>query len=156
VIEDMNGQETHVVIRTATIGVQNLLIYNLIENYLEFNCSRATLLPSSWWLYEPRDGQYNIGGWYIEHNKDGIYSQSRRLRRRKAYDVFDEMGETVRQSANSVYTSHEGGKERFLNEIQSISSAENSQIRSEKREQCSLHTAVCILLCAIKTLENTK
>lgn len=56
-----------------TLQVRHLHWYKIGEkvSICECRCSRAKLPPSKFWLFEPRCGLHDVGGWYIEtYGKD--------------------------------------------------------------------------------------
>ncbi|KFK30367.1 hypothetical protein AALP_AA7G252000 [Arabis alpina] len=65
---DANGAKTHVIMKHRTFLVRHLHWYRIGEkvSVCECRCSRAKLPPSKFWLFEPRCGLHDVGGWYIE------------------------------------------------------------------------------------------
>ncbi|VVB09909.1 unnamed protein product [Arabis nemorensis] len=65
---DGNGAKTHVIMKHRTFLVRHLHWYRIGEkvSVCECRCSRAKLPPSKFWLFEPRCGLHDVGGWYIE------------------------------------------------------------------------------------------
>ncbi|KAI7751779.1 hypothetical protein M8C21_012746, partial [Ambrosia artemisiifolia] len=64
---------THVVMIHRTLLVKHMHWYQLGDkvSVCECRCTRARLPPSKYWLFEPRCGLHDIGGWYIEtYGKD--------------------------------------------------------------------------------------
>ncbi|KAM6591276.1 hypothetical protein CsatA_013881 [Cannabis sativa] len=62
------GTKTHVIMKHRTMLVKHMHWYGM-ENEVsvcECRCSRARLPSSKFWLFEPRCGMHDIGGWYIE------------------------------------------------------------------------------------------
>ncbi|KAG5535533.1 hypothetical protein RHGRI_023336 [Rhododendron griersonianum] len=53
----------------------------------ECRCSRARLPPSKFWLFEPRCGMHDIGGWYVE--TFGRDRKGRTVPSRRYWDGFD-------------------------------------------------------------------
>ncbi|GJR12069.1 chaperone DnaJ-domain superfamily protein [Tanacetum coccineum] len=67
------GIKTHVVMIHRTLLVKHMHWYQLGEkaSVCECRCTRARLPPSKYWLFEPRSGSHDIGGWYVEtYGKD--------------------------------------------------------------------------------------
>ncbi|CAN6817700.1 unnamed protein product [Brassica oleracea] len=72
-VYDGNGVKTHVIMKHRTFLVRHLHWYKIGEkvSICECRCSRAKLPPSKFWLFEPRCGLHDIGGWYVEtYGKD--------------------------------------------------------------------------------------
>ncbi|CAH8317515.1 unnamed protein product [Eruca vesicaria subsp. sativa] len=72
-VYDGNGVKTHVIMKHRTFLVRHLHWYKIGEkvSICECRCSRAKLPPSKFWLFEPRCGLHDVGGWYIEtYGKD--------------------------------------------------------------------------------------
>ncbi|RDX68034.1 dnaJ, partial [Mucuna pruriens] len=67
------GTKTHVIMKHRTLMVKHMHWYQVGEevSVCECRCSRARLPPSKFWLFEPRCGFHDIGGWYVEtYGKD--------------------------------------------------------------------------------------
>lgn len=67
------GVKTHVIMIHRTLLVKHMHWYQLGEkaSVCECRCTRARLPPSKYWLFEPRSGSHDIGGWYVEtYGKD--------------------------------------------------------------------------------------
>ncbi|KAL2620664.1 hypothetical protein R1flu_000869 [Riccia fluitans] len=69
-----DGQRTHLILQHRTPGVKHMQWFRIGEDGspCECRCRRATVLPSRYWIFEPRADTHNVGGWYIEtfgHNK---------------------------------------------------------------------------------------
>lgn len=62
------GVKTHVVMIHRTLLVKHMHWYQLGDEIsaCECRCTRARLPPSKYWLFEPRCGLHDIGGWYVE------------------------------------------------------------------------------------------
>ncbi|KAG2319127.1 hypothetical protein Bca4012_054617 [Brassica carinata] len=72
-VYDGNGVKTHVIMKHRTFLVRHLHWYKIGEkvSICECRCSRAKLPPSKFWLFEPRCGLHDVGGWYVEtYGKD--------------------------------------------------------------------------------------
>lgn len=62
------GIKTHVIMKHRTLLVKHLHWYHIGDeaSVCECRCRRARLPPSRFWLFEPRCGLHDIGGWYVE------------------------------------------------------------------------------------------
>lgn len=83
------GTKTHVIMKHRTLMVKHMHWYSTGEkvSVCECRCSRARLPPSKFWLFEPRCGLHDTGGWYVEtfgKNKKGRTVPSQRF-----WDGFD-------------------------------------------------------------------
>ncbi|KAL8266212.1 hypothetical protein R6Q59_003556 [Mikania micrantha] len=60
--------KTHVIMVHRTLMVKHMHWYQLGDkaSVCECRCTRARLPPSKYWLFEPRSGLHDIGGWYVE------------------------------------------------------------------------------------------
>nr|KYP52414.1 Chaperone protein dnaJ [Cajanus cajan] len=70
---DDKGTKTHVIMKHRTLMVKHMHWYQVSEkvSVCECRCTRARLPPSKFWLFEPRCGFHDIGGWYVEtYGKD--------------------------------------------------------------------------------------
>ncbi|VFQ58356.1 unnamed protein product [Cuscuta campestris] len=67
-VYDHNGVQTHVIMKHRTLLVKHMHWYHIGDevSVCECRCSRARLPPSKFWLFEPRCGMHDIGGWYVE------------------------------------------------------------------------------------------
>ncbi|XP_020521387.1 uncharacterized protein LOC18431816 isoform X2 [Amborella trichopoda] len=67
-VYDANGTKTHVIMKHRTMMVKHMHWYLVGDDVAacECRCSRAWLPSSKFWLFEPRCGMHDIGGWYIE------------------------------------------------------------------------------------------
>ncbi|KAK6796760.1 hypothetical protein RDI58_004461 [Solanum bulbocastanum] len=67
-VYDNNGVKTHEIMKHRTLLVRHMHWYQLGDETLtcECRCSKAKLPPSKFWLFEPRCGMHDIGGWYVE------------------------------------------------------------------------------------------
>ncbi|XAR57734.1 hypothetical protein NMG60_11025984 [Bertholletia excelsa] len=82
-VYDNKGIKTHVIMKHRTLLVKHMHWYQLGDNVsvCECRCSRARLPPSKFWLFEPRCGVHDIGGWYVEtygRDRKGCTIPSRR------------------------------------------------------------------------------
>ncbi|QCD91386.1 curved DNA-binding protein [Vigna unguiculata] len=67
------GTKTHAIMKHRTLMVKHMHWYQVGEkvSVCECRCTRAHLPPSKFWLFEPRCGFHDIGGWYVEtYGKD--------------------------------------------------------------------------------------
>uniref|UniRef100_A0A1J3FQW7 Chaperone protein DnaJ n=1 Tax=Noccaea caerulescens TaxID=107243 RepID=A0A1J3FQW7_NOCCA len=93
-VYDGTGAKTHVIMKHRTFLVRHLHWYRIGEkvSVCECRCSRAKLPPSKFWLFEPRCGMHDVGGWYIEtFGKD---KKGRTVHARRFWDGLEE-GATV-------------------------------------------------------------
>ncbi|KAM7263808.1 hypothetical protein ACFE04_001491 [Oxalis oulophora] len=67
-VYDSCGSKTHMILKHRTLLVKHLHWYQVGDevSVCECRCSRARLPPSKFWLFEPRCGMHDIGGWYVE------------------------------------------------------------------------------------------
>ncbi|KAE8707695.1 putative protein phosphatase 2C 63-like [Hibiscus syriacus] len=67
-VYNSNGSKTHVIMKHRTLLVKHMHWYRVREevSVCECRCGRARLPPSKFWLFEPRCGMHDIGGWYIK------------------------------------------------------------------------------------------
>lgn len=67
-VHDNCGMKTHLLMKHRTLLVKHLHWYQIRDeaSVCECRCSRAQLPPSRFWLFEPRCGMHDIGGWYVE------------------------------------------------------------------------------------------
>ncbi|KAF5738245.1 hypothetical protein HS088_TW13G01141 [Tripterygium wilfordii] len=67
-VYDSSGTKTHVIMKHRTLLVKHMHWYGVGDevSVCECRCSRARLPPSKFWLFEPRCGMHDIGGWYVE------------------------------------------------------------------------------------------
>ncbi|KAK9053268.1 hypothetical protein SSX86_029901 [Deinandra increscens subsp. villosa] len=67
-VYDNRDVKTHMVMIHRTLMVKHMHWYQLGEkaSVCECRCTRARLPPSKYWLFEPRCGLHDIGGWYVE------------------------------------------------------------------------------------------
>lgn len=63
-----SGIKTHVIMKHRTLLVKHMHWYEMGDkaSVCECRCTRARLPPSKFWLFEPRCGMHDIGGWYVE------------------------------------------------------------------------------------------
>ncbi|XP_077233761.1 chaperone DnaJ-domain superfamily protein [Tasmannia lanceolata] len=63
-----SGTKTHMIMKHRTLLVKHLHWYQVGDEVstCECRCNRARLPPSKFWLFEPRCGLHDIGGWYVE------------------------------------------------------------------------------------------
>ncbi|XP_047319754.1 uncharacterized protein LOC124923819 [Impatiens glandulifera] len=67
-IYNNSGVKTHFIVKHRTLLVKHMHWYNVGDkaSVCECRCRRARLPPSKYWLFEPRCGMHDIGGWYVE------------------------------------------------------------------------------------------
>ncbi|XP_020095507.1 uncharacterized protein LOC109715106 isoform X1 [Ananas comosus] len=67
-VYNASGAKTHVIIKHRTLLVKHMHWYQVGREVSACECrsSRARLLPSRYWLFEPRCYMHDIGGWYVE------------------------------------------------------------------------------------------
>lgn len=88
-VYNSSGTKTHGIMKHRTLLVKHMFWYELGEkvSVCECRCSRARLPPSKFWLFEPRCGVHDIGGWYIE--TFGRDKKGRMLPSQRYWDGFD-------------------------------------------------------------------
>ncbi|MBA0760925.1 hypothetical protein Gotri_023637 [Gossypium trilobum] len=88
-VYNSNGSKTHVIMKHRTLLVKHMHWYRAGEevSVCECRCSRARLPPSKFWLFEPRCGMHDIGGWYIE--TFGRDKKGRTVPSQRYWDGFD-------------------------------------------------------------------
>ncbi|XP_027193476.1 uncharacterized protein [Cicer arietinum] len=72
-VYNSSREKTHVIMKHRTLLVKHMHWYHVGEkvSVCECRCTRACLPPSKFWLFEPRCGFHDIGGWYVEtYGKD--------------------------------------------------------------------------------------
>lgn len=67
-VYNKSGIKTHVIMKHRTLLVKHMHWYEMGNeaSVCECRCTRARLPPSKFWLFEPRCGLHDIGGWYVE------------------------------------------------------------------------------------------
>ncbi|KAL5556840.1 hypothetical protein UlMin_039076 [Ulmus minor] len=88
-VYNSSGTKTHMIMKHRTLLVKYMHWYGVGEEVssCECRCCRARLPPSKFWLFEPRCGMHDIGGWYVEtfgRNKKGRTVPAQRF-----WDGFD-------------------------------------------------------------------
>ncbi|XP_019195344.1 PREDICTED: uncharacterized protein LOC109189072 [Ipomoea nil] len=88
-VYDHNGVNTHVIMKHRTLLVKHMHWYQVGDevSVCECRCSRARLPPSKFWLFEPRCGMHDIGGWYVE--TFGRDKKSRNVPSQRYWDGLD-------------------------------------------------------------------
>ncbi|KAK1373330.1 J domain-containing protein [Heracleum sosnowskyi] len=83
------GIKTHVIMKHRTLLVKHLHWYHIGDeaSVCECRCRRARLPPSRFWLFEPRCGLHDIGGWYVE--TFGRDKKGRNVLSRRYWDGLD-------------------------------------------------------------------
>ncbi|KAA8522625.1 hypothetical protein F0562_013014 [Nyssa sinensis] len=84
-----SGIKTHVIMKHRTLLVKHMHWYQVGDevSVCECRCSRARLPPSKFWLFEPRCGMHDIGGWYVE--TFGRDKKGRTVPSQRFWDGFD-------------------------------------------------------------------
>lgn len=88
-VYNSKGAKTHVIMKHRTLLVKHMHWYPVGDeiSICECRCSRARLPPSKFWLFEPRCGMHDIGGWYVEtFGKD---KKGRTVPSRRYWDGFE-------------------------------------------------------------------
>ncbi|XP_059623981.1 uncharacterized protein LOC132266966 isoform X2 [Cornus florida] len=88
-VYNYSGIKTHVIMKHRTLLVKHMHWYQVGEkvSVCECRCSRARLPPSKFWLFEPRCGMHDIGGWYVEtYGRD---KKSRTVPSQRYWDGLD-------------------------------------------------------------------
>jgi hypothetical protein len=164
-------------------GVHNIWIYSK-RGFLEYMCTRAWLPPSSLWYFQPRNDEFDSGGWYIEHNKNGVKSlRMRDWKERHRWQTGTETGKG-RGKGRGLWTDiFSGWNDVHSQENQQMHTedgmnSQNSRNRTSSSrpegrtppaplvtrdrqgnniQECgALHTSVPILICAFSTLEKLR
>ncbi|XP_062154916.1 uncharacterized protein LOC133862981 isoform X1 [Alnus glutinosa] len=102
-VYDSNGTNTHVIIKHRTLLVKHMHWYCVQEevSVCECRCSRARLPPSKFWLFEPRCGMHDIGGWYVE--TFGRDKRGRTVPSQRYWDGFDASEEFDKRLHPAMY-----------------------------------------------------
>ncbi|KAG6551094.1 hypothetical protein Mapa_007329 [Marchantia paleacea] len=76
-----DGKKTHLILQHRTPMVKHMQWFRIGDDGApcECRCRRASVLPSRYWIFEPRTDTHNVGGWYIE-----TFGQNRRSLRRRS------------------------------------------------------------------------
>ncbi|CAM6103525.1 unnamed protein product [Calypogeia fissa] len=91
-----DGKRTHLIMQHTTPLVKNMQWFRVGEGEgegsapCECRCRRATILPSRYWIFEPRTDTHNVGGWYIE-----TFDQSRRSSKRNSRRYLKQYGSSI-------------------------------------------------------------
>lgn len=88
-VYNSSGAKTHVIVKHRTFLVKHMHWYQLGDEVSVCECrsTRARLPPSKFWLFEPRCGAHDVGGWYIEtFGKD---KKGRTVLCQRYWDGFD-------------------------------------------------------------------
>ncbi|XP_028764216.1 uncharacterized protein LOC114722366 [Neltuma alba] len=89
-VYDSRGAKTHVIMKHRTLLVKHMHWYQVGEevSICECRCTRAKLPPSKFWLFEPRCGFHDVGGWYVEtYGKD---KKGRTIPSQRLWDGWDD------------------------------------------------------------------
>ncbi|KAJ1414517.1 DnaJ domain containing protein [Sesbania bispinosa] len=98
-----SGEKTHVIMKHRTLMVKHMHWYQVGEkvSVCECRCTRARLPPSKFWLFEPRCGFHDIGGWYVEtYGKD---KKGRKLPSQRFWDGLDYSEQVDRRLHPAMY-----------------------------------------------------
>ncbi|WJX55289.1 hypothetical protein P8452_41077 [Trifolium repens] len=96
-------EKTHVIMKHRTLLVKHMHWYHVGEkvSVCECRCTRARLPPSKFWLFEPRCGFHDIGGWYVEtYGKD---KKGRTMPSQRFWDGLDYSQQTERRLHPAMY-----------------------------------------------------
>ncbi|KAG5069946.1 hypothetical protein JHK85_002323 [Glycine max] len=97
------GTKTHVIMKHRTLMVKHMHWYEVGEkvSVCECRCTRARLPPSKFWLFEPRCGFHDIGGWYVEtYGKD---KNGRTMPSQRFWDGLDYSEQADRRLHPAMY-----------------------------------------------------
>ncbi|KAM7516469.1 hypothetical protein LguiA_006052 [Lonicera macranthoides] len=89
-VYNTSGIKTHVIMKHRTLLVKHMHWYQMGDeaSVCECRCTRARLPPSKFWLFEPRCGMHDIGGWYVEtYGRD---KKGRNVPSQRYWDGFDD------------------------------------------------------------------
>ncbi|KAF5451271.1 hypothetical protein F2P56_026388 [Juglans regia] len=102
-VYDSSGTKTHVIMKHRTLLVKHMHWYDVGEevSVCECRCSRACLPPSKFWLFEPRCGIHDIGGWYVE--TFGRDKKGRTVPSQRYWDGFDASEECSKRLHPAMY-----------------------------------------------------
>ncbi|KAK9097218.1 hypothetical protein Sjap_022715 [Stephania japonica] len=102
-VYNSSGIKTHVVMKHRTLLVKHMHWYKFGDEVstCECRCSRARLLPSKFWLFEPRCDMHDIGGWYIEtFDRD---KKGRALPSQRYWDGFEATEQSEKRLHPAMY-----------------------------------------------------
>ncbi|KAG9160331.1 hypothetical protein Leryth_022654 [Lithospermum erythrorhizon] len=97
------GIKTHVIMKHRTFLVKHLHWYHVGDevSICECRCSRARLPPSKYWLFEPRCGMHDVGGWYVEtFGKD---KKGRTVKAQRFWDGLHKYEENDKRVHPAIY-----------------------------------------------------
>ncbi|KAJ7944495.1 Chaperone protein DnaJ [Quillaja saponaria] len=102
-VYNSSGMKTHVIMKHRTLLVKHLHWYQVGEevSVCECRCTRARLPPSKFWLFEPRCGLHDIGGWYVETY--GNDKKGRTISSQRFWDGFDASEKLDRRLHPAMY-----------------------------------------------------
>ncbi|KAK1275728.1 hypothetical protein QJS04_geneDACA001632 [Acorus gramineus] len=100
---DRSGTKTHVILKHRTLLVKHMHWYPVggEVSACECRCRRAQLPPSKFWLFEPRCGMHDIGGWYVE--TFGRDTKGRTVPSQRRWDGFYAVEQTEKRLHPAVY-----------------------------------------------------
>jgi curved DNA-binding protein CbpA len=175
VLINKHGMETHTVLRQHSLGVNFINLFSK-KGFIEYKCSRAWLPDSSLWLHPPRDPDFDIGGWYIEHNRDGHLSRPRskeETQRNDGSHEKQELSSHYKPHSQSVDEDDDKDDEEVDGQAMRVGSRAFAQVNEERGIEQSLpfsalspvkyekdcdrlsHT-IPMLLCSFLTLDKLK
>uniref|UniRef100_A0A2P2KWJ9 Uncharacterized protein LOC105639813 n=3 Tax=Rhizophora mucronata TaxID=61149 RepID=A0A2P2KWJ9_RHIMU len=102
-VHDNSGRKTHMIMKHRTLLVKHLHWYGVGNkaSVCECRCTRAKLPPSKFWLFEPRCGVHDIGGWYVEtFGKD---KKGHTVHCQRYWDGFDGTEQNERRLHPAIY-----------------------------------------------------
>ncbi|KAI4387227.1 hypothetical protein MLD38_005072 [Melastoma candidum] len=102
-VYDSSGIKSHMILKHRTLLVKHLHWYQLNDknSFCECRSSRARLPSSKFWLFEPRCGMHDIGGWYIE--TFGRDSKNKTVLSRRFWDGFSLEEQVERRLHPAMY-----------------------------------------------------
>ncbi|CAL5187824.1 unnamed protein product [Lathyrus oleraceus] len=102
-VYNSSREKTHVIMKHRTLLVKHMHWYHMGDNVsvCECRCTRARLPPSKFWLFEPRCGFHDIGGWYVEtYGKD---KKGRTMPSQRFWDGLDYSEQAERRLHPAMY-----------------------------------------------------
>lgn len=102
-VYNSNREKTHAIMKHRTLLVKHMHWYHVGEkvSVCECRCTRARLPPSKFWLFEPRCGFHDIGGWYVEtYGKD---KKGRTMPSQRFWDGLDYSEQAERRLHPAMY-----------------------------------------------------
>ncbi|OIV94707.1 hypothetical protein TanjilG_25931 [Lupinus angustifolius] len=102
-VHNSSGVKTHAIMKHRTLMVKHMHWYQVGDevSVCECRCTRARLPPSKFWLFEPRCGFHDIGGWYVEtYGKD---KKGRTIPSQRFWDGLDYREQADRRLHPAMY-----------------------------------------------------